>query len=229
VTVQSSVQPGPIHEPDVPLVYADSLIAGDTIFDEIVAPRAPWSVVVAAGDVLTIVDVGGNQSADCLIFDAADTAVRYDVSATVTWQRNIYVRQGSVLRSQYGDPLMTVVATELDRHDTIGGSCSRETNVLRYGSETRPQHACRENFLREALRVGLDARDIVANLNWFMNVPVDEDGALLIVDGVSAPGRRVALRADRDVLVIVSNCPQMNNPCNGYSCTPLRMIVTRTG
>ncbi|MDM7854954.1 DUF1989 domain-containing protein [Cellulomonas sp. MW4] len=200
---------------------------GRIVLDERVEPNASWSAVVRAGDVLTIVDVGGNQSADCLLFDAHDTAERYSVPDTVAWQGNVYVRTGTVLRSNLGRPMATVVANEVDRQDTIGGACSKESNTLRYGQHVAYQHACRENFLTEGARHGLGVRDLVSNLNWFMNVPVEADGSLGIVDGMSGPGRRVAFRAERDVLVVVSNCPQMNNPCNDFNPTPLRMIVTR--
>jgi hypothetical protein len=217
-----------------PASYADGTVfdmagplAGGAIrLDEIVAPRAPWSAVVDRGDVLTIVDVGGNQSGDCLLYNARDTAERYSVPDTIAWSGNVYVRTGTVLRSNLGNPLATVVANEIDRQDTIGGACGKESNTLRYGHHTAAQHGCRENFLAEAARYGMGARDLVSNLNWFMNVPVEADGALGIVDGISAPGKRVAFRAETDILVIVSNCPQMNNPCNGFNPTPLRMIVT---
>jgi urea carboxylase-associated protein 1 len=122
---------------------------------------------------------------------------------------------------------MTLRHDEVGRHDTIGGACSKESNSLRYGQHTVHQHACVENFLIEGSRWGLGKRDLVSNINWFMNVPVDPDGALGIVDGLSAPGKRVALRAEVDTLVLVSNCPQINNPCNGFNPTPVRMIVTR--
>jgi uncharacterized protein len=225
--VQTTVPPRPVHAPDVPLDWSEPLVPGEVVLDDRVAPRAPWSAVVRAGDVLTIVDVGGNQSADFLVYRADAPEERYSAADTIAWQRNVYLRTGSVLRSNLGRPLMTVVGNEVDRQDTIGGACGKESNTLRYGHHTLYQHGCRENFLAEAARHGLGARDLVSNINWFMNVPVEADGSLGIVDGMSGPGRRVAVRADVDVLVIVSNCPQMNNPCNDFSCTPLRMIVTR--
>ncbi|MBB2772740.1 MULTISPECIES: urea amidolyase associated protein UAAP2 [Mycolicibacterium] len=206
---------------------AEALVPGHTILDETVAARAPWSAVVAAGDVLTIVDLDGNQAVDCLLYSAADTAIRYSAPETIARQGRIALTTGSVLRADTGAALMTVVADEVGVHDTLGGACSKESNTLRYGQHTRAQHGCMENFLIEGARHGLDARDLASNINWFMNVPVDPDGALGIVDGLSGPGKRVALRADIDTLVLVSNCPQINNPCNAFDPTPVRMIVTR--
>jgi urea carboxylase-associated protein 1 len=214
------------YAPGTVLDVAEALVAGRTDLDELVPARAPWSAVVPAGSVLTIVDVGGNQAGDCLFYNADDTDERYSAPDTIAWSGNVYVRTGTVLRSNLGAPLMTVVANEVDRQDTIGGACSKESNGLRYGHHTVHQHACRENFLAEASRYGMGPRDLVSNLNWFMNVPIEADGTLGIVDGRSGPGRRVALRAEMDVLVLVSNCPQVNNPCNDFNPTPLRMIVT---
>ncbi|BCY10860.1 urea amidolyase associated protein UAAP2 [Actinoplanes sp. L3-i22] len=197
-----------------------------TVLDQTVAARAPWSAVVKAGQTLTIVDLKGNQAVDCLLYNADDTAERYSAPDTVAAQKNIFLTTGTVLRSSEGRPLMTVVADEVGRHDTVGGACSRESNTLRYGHHTKHQHACVENFLLEGSRWGLGKRDLVSNINWYMNVPVDPDGSLGIVDGISAAGLSVSLRAEMDVLVLISNCPQINNPCNGFDPTPVQMRIT---
>jgi urea carboxylase-associated protein 1 len=210
-------------------VTAPALVPGSVLLDEIVAARAAWSAIVARGDVLTIVDLEGNQAVDCLLYAATDTSVRYSAPETLVRQGNITLTTGSVLRADTGQALMTIVDDEVGVHDTLGGACSKESNTLRYGQHTRAQHGCMENFLIEGARYGLGARDLASNINWFMNVPVDPDGALGIVDGLSAAGKRVALRADVDTLVLVSNCPQINNPCNAFNPTPVRMIVTRPG
>jgi urea carboxylase-associated protein 1 len=193
--------------------------------DDVVAARAAWSAVVAAGDVLTIIDLEGNQAVDCLLYNAADRAERYSAADTVAAQGNIFLVTGTTLLSNEGRPMMTIVDSTCAYHDTIGGACSRESNTLRYGHHTFHQHACVENFLAEGSRHGLGKRDLVSNINWFMNVPVGEDGTLGIVDGISAPGLSVTLRAEMDVLVLVSNCPQINNPCNGFDPTPIRITV----
>ncbi|MET3903486.1 urea amidolyase associated protein UAAP2 [Paenarthrobacter sp. 4246] len=204
-----------------------ALVPGRVIVDELVEARGPWSAVIAAGDVLTIVDLDGNQAVDCILYAARDTSTRYSAAVTIATQGSIFLTTGSVLRADSGQELMTVVADEVGVHDTIGGACSQESNTLRYGQHTHEQHACVENFLIEGAKWDLGKKDLVSNINWFMNVPVDPDGALGIVDGLSAPGKRVALRAEVDTLVLVSNCPQINNPCNGFNPTPVRMIVTR--
>lgn len=200
-----------------------------TVSDTEVAARASYSTVLRRGETLAIIDLGGNQAVDFLCYDAADTSKRYSAAATIAAQRNIFLTTGSVLRTGEGAPLLTVVGDTCGRHDTIGGACSKESNSLRYGQHTRYQHACVENFLTEGAKWGLGKRDLVSNVNWYMNVPVEQDGTLGIVDGISAPGLEVKLRAETDVLVLVSNCPQVNNPCNGFDPTAVRMIVSGGG
>ncbi|GGC57961.1 urea carboxylase-associated family protein [Hoyosella rhizosphaerae] len=197
------------------------------VLDETVSALAPWSTVVKAGDTLTIIDLEGNQAVDCILYSAKDHTVRYCAPETIAAQGNAYLTKGSVLRANTGDALMTIVDDNCGRHDTLGGACSQESNTLRYGHHTKHQHACVENFLIEGAKWGLGKRDMVSNINWFMNVPVDPDGTLGIVDGISGPGKQVSIRAEIDTLVLVSNCPQINNPCNGFNPTPVRMVVTR--
>jgi hypothetical protein len=196
-----------------------------TLFDAAVPARAPWSGIVPADGTLTITDLGGNQAVDCLFYDARNHAERYCAHTTMAAQRNIFLKTGSVLRSNEGQPLLEIVDDTCGRHDTIGGACSQESNTLRYGYHTKHQHACVENFLFEGAKWDLGKRDLVSNINWFMNVPVEADGTMGIVDGISAPGLRITCRAARDVLVLISNCPQINNPCNGFDPTPISVVV----
>ena len=201
-------------------------LPGHIVHDEAVAARAPWRHHVKAGETLRIVDTHGNQAVDFLLYAAADDAERYSAQDTIAAQANIFLREGTVLLSNEGRPMMTIGASAVAYHDTIGGACSCESNTLRYGHHTKAQHACVDNFLEANLRDGRTKRDIVSNINFFMNVPVEADGALGIVDGISAPGLTVDLNAEMDVIVVVSNCPQINNPCNGFDPTPVRMIVS---
>jgi urea carboxylase-associated protein 1 len=196
------------------------------VLDEVVPARAAWSAVVPAGYELQIIDLGGNQAVDCLLYNASDNVERYSAPDTVAAQGGLVLTTGTVLRSNEGRPMMIIVGDECGVHDTIGGACSKESNTLRYGYHTASQHACVENFLAEGSRWGLGKRDLVSNINWYMNVPVEADGTLGIVDGKSAPGLSLTLRAEMDTLVLVSNCPQVNNPCNGFDPTAVRMVVT---
>jgi urea carboxylase-associated protein 1 len=197
------------------------------LHDEIIEARAPWARVVAAGDTLRIVDLEGNQAVDFLVYNAADTAERYSASDTIVEQGNIFLVEGSRLMSNEGRVLMSVVETTCSRHDTIGGACSQESNTLRYGFHTKQQHACVDNFLLAHSWRGMGKRDMTSNINWFMNVPVEPDGTLGIVDGISRAGLFVELRAETDVLVVISNCPQINNPCNAFKPTAVQVVVER--
>jgi urea carboxylase-associated protein 1 len=186
-----------------------------------------WIGELAAGEVLRIVDLHGNQAVDTLFFDAHDYANRYSAVDTLRVQGNVYLTTGSSLLALDCAPLVTIVEDTCGRHDTLGGACSQESNVVRYGEHTRYMHACRNTFLAQALTWGrgLDKRDLSHNVNFFMNVPLTPDGGLEFADGISAPGKYLDLRADRDTLVLISNCPQLNNPCNGYDPTPVRLLI----
>ena len=201
-------------------------LGGAMLHDEVVPASSPWTGVVRAGQTLRIVDLEGNQAVDVLCYNAADLDERYSAAETIVAQGNIFLTTGTVLRSNESNALMTIVADTCGRHDTIGGACSCESNTVRYGHHTKHQHACVENFLLALAPYGRGKRDLVSNINWFMNVPVLADGTLGIVDGISAPGKYLDLRAEIDVLVAISNCPQINNPCNGFNPTPIRVTVT---
>lgn len=206
--------------------HAADGLPGTVLHDEIVPARAPWTFALKRGQTLRIVDLEGNQAVDFLIYATADDAERYSAQDTIAAQGNLFLREGATLLSNEGRPMMRITGTSVAYHDTIGGACSCESNTLRYGHHTKAQHACVDNFLEANARAGRSKRDMVSNINWFMNVPVEADGALGIVDGISAPGLHVDLEADMDVTVVVSNCPQINNPCNGFDPTPVRMIVS---
>lgn len=187
----------------------------------------PWTREIKRGQILRIVDVEGNQAADTLFYDAHDPTNRYSASDTIRRQSALYLSTGTTLYSQLGDALLTIVADTCGRHDTLGGACSRESNTMRYAPEKEYMHACRDSFICgvHAWRPDLGKRDITANINFFMNVPVTPDGRLTFADGVSAPGYYVELRADRDVVCVISNCPQLNNPCNAYNPTPIEVLI----
>jgi urea carboxylase-associated protein 1 len=196
--------------------YRKVVLAGDS-----------WSGTVRAGQFLRFVDLEGNQSADTLFYDAHDPSDRYSASDTIRHQGALYLTTGTRLMSTSGRALLTIVADTCGRHDTLGGACSRESNTMRYAFEKESMHACRESFIRGAQEcgLGLGKRDLTCNINFFMNVPVTPEGGLTFADGVSGPGRYVEMRAERDVLALLSNCPQLNNPCNAYNPTPVEVLV----
>ena len=195
--------------------------------DVVVPAGEPWLGRIAKGETFRIVDLEGNQAVDTLFFNADDVHERYDAALTIRSQASLYLTTGTPLRSTEDRVLLTIVADTCGRHDTLGGACSRESNTVRYGQHTKDMHACRDSFLRAIAHADLPLtkRDINANINFFMNVPVTPDGKLTFEDGVSAGGKYVEMRAEMDVLCLISNCPQLNNPCNAYNPTPVRLLI----
>lgn len=221
--------PGASEVPGVPgaRVRDSGLDPASARADDLVPAGDGRLVRLETGERLRIVDVGGNQAADTLFYAADDVGSRYSAAATIRSEGNVYLRAGSTLVDQDGVALVTITGDTCGRHDTLGGACSQESNVVRYGEHTRHMHACRNTFLRVGLEHGevLQKRDLAANVNFFMNVPLTPEGALTFEDGISAVDAYVEVRAERPVLVLLSNCPQLNNPCNGYDPTPVRLLT----
>lgn len=200
-------------------------VPGEVLLDEVIAPGAPWSRHLARGERLRLVDLEGCQAVDFLCYNADDPAERYCAADTMKIAGSIFLSRGVTLYSNLARALLTLVEDTCGFHDTIGGCCSRESNTVRYGVADTPN--CRDNFLAALEPHGLGPRDIVANINFFMYVPVEADGAMAIVDGRSRAGDFVDLHAEMNVLAVLSNCPQMNNPANGYRLTPIRALHWR--
>lgn len=198
-------------------VYRETIPAGDY-----------WMQILRQGQTLRIHDLEGNQAADTLFYAVADPTERYSAMDTIREQGNVYLTAGTRLLSNEGRLMLSIVADTCGRHDTLGGACATESNTVRYALEKRCMHACRDSWMLAVARheeFGVSKRDITHNINFFMNVPVTEEGGLSFADGISAPGKYVELEAAMDVIVLISNCPQLNNPCNGYNPTPIELLI----
>ncbi|MBB2675398.1 UNVERIFIED_ORG: hypothetical protein GGE44_005006 [Rhizobium esperanzae] len=193
--------------------------------DHFIAAEAPWSGIVRKGQIIRIEDSYGQQAIDTLFYRADDFSERYSNQDTMRMQGAAYVGIGTKIMSSEGNVMLTMTADSCGRHDTSAGACSCESNTVRFGHGTKYLHACRDNFLLEVSKHGMGKRDIVPNINFFMNVPIQPTGEMTIVDGISAPGDYVELVAEMDVLCVISNCPQVNNPCNGFDPTPIRVLI----
>jgi urea carboxylase-associated protein 1 len=210
------------------LIYTESpLNPAHAIYDFTLPAGDGWMHEIKQGQTFRIVDLEGNQAVDTLFYNADDMADRYSAQDTIRVQGGIYLTTGTRLISSEGRTLLTITADTCGRHDTLGGACAAESNQVRYALEKRPMHSCRDTFLRMIGRWGrgLTKCDITHNINFFMNVPVTPEGGLSFADGVSAGGRYVEMRAEMEVVCLISNCPQLNNPCNAYNPTPVRLLI----
>jgi uncharacterized protein len=193
--------------------------------DHFIAAEAPWSGIVRKGQTIRIEDSFGQQAIDTLFYRADDFSERYSNQDTMRMQGAAYIGIGTKIMSNEGNVMLTMTADSCGRHDTSAGACSCESNTVRFGHGTKYLHACRDNFVLEVSKHGMGKRDIVPNINFFMNVPIKPNGEMTIVDGISAPGDYIELVAEMDVLCVISNCPQINNPCNGFDPTPIRVLI----
>jgi urea carboxylase-associated protein 1 len=209
------------------ILTESALDPAHAIYDFTLPAGEGWAHEVARGQTFRIVDLEGNQAADTLFYNLHDPSDRYSAQDTIREQGNIYLTTGTPLLSTRGNVLLTITADTCGRHDTLGGACACESNMVRYAIEKRFMHACRDSFWKALRDLGpaWEKRDIANNINFFMNVPVTPAGGLTFEDGISAAGRYVEMRAEMDVLAVISNCPQLNNPCNGYNPTPVRLLI----
>ena len=210
------------------LVYTESTLQQETaILSLTILAGDGWFHQINRGQTLRIVDLEGNQAADTFFFNAGDVTERYSAQDTIREQGSIYLTTGTKLKSNLCREMLTITADTCGRHDTLGGACAAESNMVRYSFDKRFMHACRDTFLLQMALSGyrLTKRDLAHNINFFMNVPVTPDGGLKFADGVSEPGKYVEMHAEMDVLCLISNCPQLNNPCNAYNPTPIRVLI----
>ena len=210
------------------MIKESSLVAEDALFREIVPAGEYFIKTISRGQTIRILDLEGNQAADTLFYSADDPTERYSAMDTIREQGNVYLTTGTKLVTNEGNVLLEIVADTCGRHDTLGGACATESNTVRYALEKKCMHACRDSWMlavAENEEFGMSKRDITHNINFFMNVPITADGGLTFEDGISAPGKYVELKAYMNTIVLISNCPQLNNPCNGYNPTPVEVLI----
>lgn len=186
----------------------------------LVDPGGSWGAMLAKGDRVRFVDIKGQQAVDFLCYNAVDTRDRYNAANTMKMAENVFLNSGTVLYGEYATALMQIIASSCPNHDTIGGCCSVEMNWLRYARRT---HSCRANFIHELTKFGMGEKDIVANVNFFMSVPVGQNGRMAISDSPSKAGDFVDVEALTDVIAVISNCPQKYNPACGYNPSAVRV------
>ena len=205
-------------------VTSDLSISGATILEDLIVPaREPWSVKMRKGEILRIIDLEGQQAVDFLCYNADDSTDRYNAANTIKLNGNIYLGKDAGIWSVRARKLMTFVEDTCGSHDTLYGCCSVEIDDVRFGKNNG--RGCQDNFETELAKHGLDSKDVVANINLFMYVPVENNGDIAIAPGVSKAGDYVDLRAEIDVLAVLSNCPEALNNAAGGAPTPIRVIV----
>ena len=196
------------------------------LVDEMISAGAPWAHILEKGQILKITDLKSHQGVDFLCYNADNPEERYHAPNTLKAARTLRLTKGHVLYSDEAKPIFSIIEDTYGRHDTICGCCSAPSNAMLYGVNDCP--GCRENFLTALSWHGLGRRDIVPNINFFCKVPIIDDEKFegtVFVPGDYLPGAYVELRAEMRALAVISNCPQVNNPCNVGEPKPIQVSI----
>jgi urea carboxylase-associated protein 1 len=192
--------------------------------DFVLAPAGCTAVTLQRGQTMRITDLEGQQVADIIAFTLPDLSDRLWPSTTIRLNGTVYFTTGHTLYSELSRPLLTIVEDTCGRHDMLAGSCNAEIDKVRYGVDDH--RGCVENFVEAIAPWGLRRADVPMSFNVFMNCPVEPDGSWSIVEPASRAGDYITLRAEADVLVAISNCPQDLNPCNAGDLKPLGIAIS---
>ncbi len=198
-------------------------IKKEEIIQEVVIPAKEWlSLIVKKGQFIRVIDLEGQQVMDLVCFNLERPEEKLWIANTLKLNGTPYLTKGHVLYSDYAQKMMSIMEDTAGEHDALCGSCSAEIDYVRYGINWHPN--CSDNFVKALTRYGLKRKDVPMSFNLFMSAPVEKDGSFAIKDPQSKVGDYIDLRAEMDLIVGMSNCPQDCNPCNGWNPTPLKVI-----
>lgn len=195
------------------------------LWDEIIPGGAYWSRVIQRGTTLRIVDLEGSRGLSMLCYDADNGVERYNAADTAKIQFNAFLKKGMVLYSDMGRVLFSLTEDTCGHHDTLAGCSNVATNAAKYGDDSRNS---RDNFLLALTKRNMGKKDIMPNLNLFSQVAIEPDGSMTWVEGASQAGCFVDLRAEMNVLAILSNCPHVLDPVTAYDPKPIRVVVWKS-
>ena len=198
---------------------------GSILQETVIPARGYLALELRRGQVLRILDLEGQQVADVVFFNRDNLAEKFSPNNTVTLNSNVYLSQGGTLYSDQANAMCTIVADTVGRHDFIAGSCSEGTNRLRYGERAFGKATCRGNLTLALSPYGIPMKDVPYTLSVFMNAPVQPDGTFTLGSAHSKPGDHLDLRAEMNLIVAISNCPQELNPVNGPGPTTIKVVL----
>lgn len=199
----------------------------DAVYEELIPAGEGWMHPLRKGQTLRIIDLEGNQGLDLLIYDLHNPEDHYSATQTIVRQKKLYINAGTVFVTESGKELLKMVADTCTCHDTMGGACATESNTVRYGHHTLHMKTCRDSFILQL--AGHSERyskaDLVPNINLFAQILKLSDGRFEFMDGISSPGSYVEFEALNDTMLLISNCPQINNPCSGFRPTTNKVLI----
>lgn len=182
------------------------------------------SGVIQRGKTLRVTDLAGSQGVAMLCYNADNAIERLNVADTSKIQFNAFLKKGMVIYSDMGRVLFSITEDTSGYHDLLGGCSNAASNTAKYKDGDFWLNS-RDHFLKALTRRGLGKKDIMPNINLFTRVAVDPDGKMTFVEGCEKPGSFIDLRAEMNVLVILSNCPHVMHPSPVFAPKPIKIQV----
>jgi len=173
-----------------------------------------WTVRIARGQCLRIATPTGRAAVSTLLWNADDPVERFNAGDTVKLQWTALIGEGHLLYSDMGRVLASIVEDGGGGHDALTGGSSAATNRARW-ADPRLRNT-RDNFLIAAAKLGLSRRDVMPCITFFAPVRTTAEGGFRWQDGLVKPGAHVVLRAEMNLLAVLSNCPHPLDPRADY-------------
>ncbi|MEH2161137.1 MAG: urea amidolyase associated protein UAAP1 [Nostoc sp.] len=196
------------------------------LIDEKLPGGAYWDYVIKRGNTLRVTDLEGFQGVSMICYNADNSIERLNVADTAKIQFNAFLKKGMVIYSDMGRILFSITEDTYGYHDLICGCSNAASNIAKYGESD--YNNSRNNFLKALGKRGLTKKDLMPNLNLFSRVAVHPNGDLEYVAGDEKPGSFIDLRAEMNVLVIISNCPHVLHPDTAYKPKPIQLTVWKS-
>ena len=193
--------------------------------DETVPAKGVTAFELQAGQTVRIEDLEGRQAVDLICYNLDNLDEKFWAAHTAKLNGTIYVTTGHVLYSDMVRPMMSILKDTLGVNDVICGSCSFALDAVRYGTDLAAP-GCMDLFEEGIAPWGLKRKDVPMCFNIFLDYPVQDEGHVVLDrDAGSRPGDHIDLRAEMNLLVVITACPQVTNPCNAHNPTPIRVAV----
>jgi urea carboxylase-associated protein 2 len=215
--------------------FAPDLEPARVMWSEIVPGGGHWSAVMPRGSRLRMVALEAGANLSLVLYSARESVERYSMPASLEALYTAHYTRGHVLMSDMGRALASITRDSVGWHDPLGALLDDQRLARKYGNAPFQSHrngmtrSGKDGLLIEIGKHGLSRRDLIAPVNFFSKVVVDEEGRFHFAPDHAAAGAEVELRFDMDTLIAFSSAPHPLDPSPGYAPKKVGLAAWRSG